>query len=155
MGSNDELRQIGEVAKESGLSIDTIRYYERLGLVEKPIRSDGGFRLYTKQTVEKLKFIKRAQGLGLTLSEIKQIIRQSEKGLESCCNYVGDLFHKKLEELEVKMKELREMKRGLRDLMKQWIPLEEAKTRHFAVCPQIETAHTRKRGGKGNGKKKN
>ena len=59
MKSDHELRQIGEAANESGLSIDTIRYYERLSLVEKPNRSEGGFRLYPKQTVEKLKFIKR------------------------------------------------------------------------------------------------
>lgn len=154
MGSKDELSQIGEAAKESSLSIDTIRYYERLGLVERSIRSEGGFRLYAKQTVEKLKFIKKAQSLGLTLSEIKQIIRQSEKGLESCCNYVGELFHKKLEELEIKMNELREVKRGLKDLMKQWIPIEKAKTKHFAVCPQIEVERPKRKRVKENGKKK-
>lgn len=154
MGSKDVLRQIGEVAKESGLSIDTIRYYERLDLVEKPVRSEGGFRLYPKQTVEKLKFIKKAQSLGLKLSEIKEIIRQSEKGLESCCSYVGELFHKKLEELEIKMNELREVKRGLKDLMKQWIPIEKAKTKHFAVCPQIEVERPKRKRGKENGKKK-
>lgn len=155
MGSKDGLRQIGEVAKATGLSIDTIRYYERLGLVEKPVRSDGGFRLYPKQTIEKLKFIRKAQSLGLTLSKVKQIIRQSEKGLESCCNYVGELFHRKLEELEIKMSELREMRRGLKDLMKRWIPLAEAKTRHYAVCPQIEVERPKRKRGKENGKKKN
>lgn len=154
MESKDALRQIGEVAKETELSIDTIRYYERLGLVEKPIRSEGGFRLYTKQTVEKLKFVRKAQSLGLTLSEIKQIIRQSEKGLESCCNYVGDLFHKKLEELEIKMNELRKVKCGLKDLMKQWIPIEKAKTKHFTVCPQIEVERPKRKRGKENGEKK-
>ncbi|MBI3313291.1 MAG: MerR family transcriptional regulator [Candidatus Omnitrophica bacterium] len=155
MGTKDNLRQIGEVAKEAGLSIDAIRYYERLGLVENPIRSEGGFRLYAKQAVEKLKFIRKAQTLGLTLSEIKQIIRQSEKGLESCCNYVGDLFHKKLEELEIKMNELRKVKRGLKDLMRQWIPIEKAKTKHFVVCPQIEAERPKRKKGKENGKKKN
>jgi DNA-binding transcriptional MerR regulator len=154
MGSKDELRQIGEAAKETGLSIDTIRYYERLSLVEKPIRSVGGFRLYSKQTVEKLKFIRKAQSLGLTLSEIKQIIRQSEKGLDICCNYVGDLFHKKLEELEIKMNELRKVKRGLKDLMKQWIPIEKARTKHFVVCPQIEVERPKRKRGKENGKTK-
>lgn len=154
MGSKDELRQIGETAKESGLSIDTIRYYERLGLVEKPIRSEGGFRLHPTQTVEKLKFIKKAQSFGLTLSEIKQIIRQSERGLDSCCGYVSKLFQRKLEELEVKMTELRRIQRGLKDLMKQWIPLEKAKTKQFAVCPQIEVERLNGKRGKHHGKKK-
>lgn len=154
MVSKDESLQIGEVAKETGLSIDTIRYYERLGLLEKPSRSQGGFRLYSKQTVEKLKFIRKAQSFGLTLSEIGQIIRQSERGLESCCGYVSELFQKKLGELEIKMKELQEMRRGLKDLMKRWIPLEEARTRRFAVCPQIEVERSNKKGGKKNAKKK-
>ena len=154
MGPKDELRQIGDVAKETGLSIDTIRYYEKLGLVGKPVRSEGGFRLYSRQSVEKLKFIKKAQSLGLKLSEVKEIIRQSERGLESCCSYVGELFRKKLEELEVKMSELREVKRGLKNLMKQWIPLEKAKTKHFVVCPKIEVGRHKRKRGKENGKNK-
>lgn len=148
MESKGELRQIGDAAKATGLSIDTIRYYEKLGLVEKPIRSEGGFRLYAKQTVEKLKFIKKAQSFGLTLSEVKQIIRQSEKGLDSCCGYVSQLFQRKLEELEVKMTELRRIQRGLKDLVKQWIPLETAKTKQFTVCPQIEVERPKRKRGK-------
>jgi len=154
MNPKSGFQQIGDVAREAGLAIDTIRYYEKLGLVEKPIRSEGGFRLYPVQTVEKLKFIKKAKSLGLSLAEIKEIIRQSEGGLESCCNHVGNVVHRKLEELEIKMKELREMKRGLNGLMKRWIPLQEAKTRRFAVCPQIEAESSKRKRGKRNGKKK-
>lgn len=154
MRSKNEARQIGDVAGETGFSIDTIRYYERLGLIEKPVRSEGGFRLYQAQSVEKLKFIQKAKSLGLTLLEIKQIIRQSERGLESCCRYVGDLVHKKLEDLETKINELKEMRRGLKGLLEKWVSLTEAKSRRFAVCPQIENERIRKKGGKENGKKK-
>jgi len=155
MSLNAERYQIGEVAKASEISIDTIRYYEKLGLLEKPIRSVGGFRLYTERTIERLKFIRKAQSFGLTLSEIGKIIRESERGLERCCSYVSELFQKKLGELEVKMKELQKTRLGLKGLMKQWIPLTEARTKSFAVCPQIEVERGRKKGGKENVKKKN
>ncbi|PIQ86112.1 MAG: Hg(II)-responsive transcriptional regulator [Candidatus Omnitrophica bacterium CG11_big_fil_rev_8_21_14_0_20_45_26] len=154
MESKKELRQIGDVANESSVSIDAIRYYEKLGLVEKPIRSEGGFRLYPRHVVEKLRFIRKAQSFGITLSEIKEIIRQSERGLESCCNHVGKLFRRKLKEFEIKMKELQRMRRGLKNMMKQWIPLEQAKKRHYAVCPQIETERPKRKRGKRHGKKK-
>jgi len=154
MSPNEERHQIGEVSKESGLSIDTIRYYEKIGLLEKPVRSEGGFRLYGRQAVEKLKFIQKAQDFGLTLSEIKQIIHQSERGLKSCCSYVGELLQKKLGELETKMRELQETRRDLKNLVKRWIPLRKAKTRDFTVCPQIESGHSSRKRGKRNGKKK-
>ena len=99
-------------------------------------------------------FIRKAQSFGITLSEIKEIIRQSERGLESCCNHVGKLFRRKLKEFEIKMKELQRMRRGLKNMMKQWIPLEQAKKRHYAVCPQIETERPKRKRGKRHGKKK-
>jgi len=140
--------QIGEVAKESGASIDTIRYYEAIGLLEKPIRSDGGFRLYAQEAVEKLRFIRKAQRFGLTLEEIKQVVLQSRNGLEPCCDYVGSLLKGKLEELEVKIKELRDMQKGLKGLMKSWIPLKDAKRTKFVVCPQIERPSKKKKRGR-------
>lgn len=146
--------QIGEVAKDSEFSIHTIRYYEKLGLLHKPKRTNGGFRMYSTETVERLRFIKKSQELGFTLSEIRNIMRQSDKGLTNCCNYTGNLLRNKLKELEGRVGELNKMKQGLKDLLKCWIPIEEAKKKRFAVCPQIETVRTRKRGVMKNGKKK-
>jgi len=150
----NNLFQIGEVARETQTSIDSIRYYEKLGLLEKPIRSEGGFRLYPKEAIEKLRFVRKAQRLGLTLSEIKGIMAESRKGLHACCGHVEGILTKKLKELEEKMEELRKVKKGLKSLLQSWIPLEEARKRPFAVCPQIEVERPIKRGGKGNAKKK-
>lgn len=130
--------QIGKVSSETGVPIDTIRYYEKIGLLEKPPRSEGNFRLYSPETVEKLRFIKKAQAFGLTLSEIKGIMQCSEEGLKPCCDLVRKIFTKKIAEFERKMTELRRMKRGLEGLLSEWVSPKEAEKRRFAVCPQIE-----------------
>lgn len=66
--------QIGEVAARSGLTPDTLRYYERLGLLSPAGRTSGGFRVYSQQTLERLRFIKQAQALGFTLREIRDLV---------------------------------------------------------------------------------
>jgi len=146
MKSGNSQFQIGEVARETGTSIDTVRYYEKLGLLDKPIRSDGGFRLYPKEAIEKLRFIKKAQALGLTLGEIKGIMRCSEEGLKPCCDLVRRLFTKKITEFESKIKELQRMKRDLEALLSEWIGPKEARKRPYTVCPQIERESKKRRG---------
>ena len=130
--------QIGVVSSQTDFSIDTIRYYEKLGLVEKPLRSEGGFRLYPREAIEKLRFIKKAQGLGLTLKEIKGIMQSSEEGLKPCCDLVRKLFTRKIEEFTARIRELETTKRGLEALLSEWVSPKEARKRSFAVCPQIE-----------------
>ena len=137
--------QIGDVSRETGASIDTIRYYEKLGLLEKPIRSEGGFRLYLKEAIEKLRFVKKAQALGFTLGEIRGIMQCSEEGLRPCCDLVKKLLTKKIEEFESKIKELQRMKRDLEALLSEWISPKEARKRSYAVCPQIEREPKKRR----------
>ncbi len=152
--NTDKLLQIGEVAQESGASIDTVRYYEKEGLLHVPLRTEGGFRQYPREVVERIRFIRRAKSFGLTLTEIKEIMKESERGLERCCNHVNKVFSRKLVELEKKIKELQTVKKSLRALMKSWIPIEAAKKQRFAVCPQIEVNQKQRRGGNRHGKKK-
>jgi len=154
MKGASEICQIGEVASMTGASVDTIRYYEKEGLLKEPSRSEGGFRKYPRETVERIQFIRKAQSFGLTLAEIKEIMKESEKGLEQCCDHVSKVFTRKLGELETKIKELQTMRKNLRSLMTSWIPIETARRQHFAVCPQIEANPKQKRGGKHHGKKK-
>jgi len=146
--------QIGEVSKASGTPIPTIRYYEGLGLLEKPARSDGGFRLYSETDVQKLRFIRKAQNLGFSLKEIKTVMRESQKGLGSCCDHVQGLIKSKLSELDLKLLELKAMRSDLQAMLKQWIPVQEAKKKGFIICPQIESQRGSKRGGKRHDKKK-
>lgn len=152
--STERSYQIGDVSKTSGTSIPTIRYYEGLGLLEKPARSEGGFRLYSDTEIQKLRFIKKAQGLGFSLKEIKAVMRESQKGLGNCCGYVERLIKDKLLELDAKFRELKAMRSDLQGMLRQWIPAGEARKRKFIICPQIESREQLKKGGKRHGKKK-
>lgn len=138
MAKNNDLYHIGTVAHRSGFSIDTIRYYEKLGLIENPPRSEGGFRKYSPATVDRLQFVKKAQQLGFTLSEIKNVMRSSEEGLKPCCDLVRNLLEKKLSEFETKIRELQKMRKNLKRLLSDWVPFKEAKRRSYTVCPQID-----------------
>jgi len=152
---NDKnLLQIGEITRKTGTSVDTVRYYERLGLLDKPARSDGGFRLYSEADIQKLRFIRKAQSLGFSLKEIKTIMKESQKGLGNCCGHVEKLIKDKLLELDAKLQELKAMRSDLQGMLRQWIPIGEARKREFIVCPQIESRGQLKKGGNRHDKKK-
>lgn len=110
--------RIGEVAERAGVSIDTIRYYEKQNLLPKAPRTEGGFRLFTPDAVERVGFIKQAQEMGLTLGEIKDLLT-SEGGAHQC-QRVRDLLKYKIIDLDDRMKKLRDFKRTL--------------SRHLAAC---------------------
>lgn len=145
MGNVAKFHQIGEVAKEAKTSVDTIRFYEKLGLLSRAPRSPGGFRLYSRDSIDKLKFIRKAQELGLNLSEIKSIIQCSQQGLTPCCDLVRQLFARKIRDFTAKIEELQEMKRNLETLLSEWIPPGKAKKKVYAVCPQIEKEPKKKK----------
>src|SRR5690625_930488 len=78
------LLQIGELAERCSVNKETIRYYERIGLIPKPIRSESGYRLYTEQIINRLKFIKRIQELDFTLSEIGKLLGVVDRDEVKC-----------------------------------------------------------------------
>lgn len=102
--------QIGEVATRAGVSVDAVRYYERLKLLPRAIRSSGGFRLFPVETVERVKFIKQAQETGFSLDEIKQLF---STGGANQCQAVRKLLQEKLAELETKIEQTRNFKQIL------------------------------------------
>src|SRR2546426_12524060 len=104
-----ELR-IGEIAKRAGVSIDTMRYYERLKLLPRPRRSSGGFRLFASEHIERVQFIKQAQDLGLSLDEIKGLLAT---GGADECRKVRDLLQRKLTELDDRLKAMKSFRRVL------------------------------------------
>jgi MerR family mercuric resistance operon transcriptional regulator len=76
--------QIGQAAKATGLSVDTIRFYQKCGLVRPPARTAGGFRVFNGTDVEELQFIARAQELGFSLSEIKDLVLVQQHNGRGC-----------------------------------------------------------------------
>ena len=103
--------QIGQVAALAGVSVDSIRYYERRRLLTRAPRSKGNFRLFTPEAVERIRFIKQAQDMGLSLDEIKKLL--TSNGGASQCQRVRDLLKEKISGLDRQMKKLREFKRTL------------------------------------------
>jgi MerR family copper efflux transcriptional regulator len=102
--------QIGDLAKRAGVTVDTVRFYERRQLLPRAPRSSGGFRLFALEVVERIRFIKQAQDLGLTLDEIKELLATG--GAEEC-RRVRDLLNTKIGELDSKMKSMKAFRRTL------------------------------------------
>lgn len=105
--------QIGIVAKKIGLSVDAIRFYERSGLMPRPPRTEGGFRRYGDGDVETLAFVRRVQGLGFKLSEIRGLLRLRADRLQPCAP-VQRRLQEKLADVRRKLSNLRKLERELR-----------------------------------------
>ena len=102
--------QIGEVAKRAGVSIDTLRYYEKLKLLPRAGRSTGGFRLFAAEHIDRVCFIKQAQELGFSLDEIKGLLATG--GAEEC-RKVRHLLERKLAELDERLKSMKDFRKVL------------------------------------------
>ena len=122
---------IGDIAKRFGLNPRTIRYYEAIGILPKPIRSESGYRVYSEETVERLEFILRAKTLDLKLDEIKEIIQLHEKG-EVPCECTKEFIRNKITEIDEKITNLTELKGKLTGLLK----LKRYKVAE-SICPII------------------
>lgn len=107
---------IGQVAQLAGVNIETIRYYQRLGLVAQPNKPGSGYRRYSAQTIEDIRFIKRAQALGFTLKEIGTVFHPA---VASACHEINALTASKISLLEHKLNELTELKNTLISLHEQ------------------------------------
>ena len=108
--------RIGEIAQQTGVSVETLRFYERRRLLKAPPRTQGGFRLYTDDAVQQVRFIKQAQSLGLTLDDVQQLLtgRQRRPQVASC-RKVHDLLTRRIEDIDARIKELREFRRTLKE----------------------------------------
>ncbi len=113
-----DLITIGKVAARTGCNIETIRYYEKEGLLPKPSRSSGGHRLYSLAQIERLTFIRRARELGFSMQEIKQLHSIVDGELISC-ECVKKIADDHLEEIDLKIADLAKMKAILADLSQQ------------------------------------
>lgn len=137
---------IGQVARAAGVSVQTVRYYERRGLLPAAPRKASGYRVYPLETVERLRFIHRAQGAGFRLEEIKEVLRLKYAG-QSPCNCVRRLLEGKLAQVEREMAELRRFRRELQQALKRSQKLPRLPHRASAICPILETLPSRQRKG--------
>lgn len=109
--------QVGEVARQLGLNPQTLYFYERIGLIPPPQRTEAGYRLFSPRDLERLEFITRAKTLGLSLEEIKDILTLKDGG-SLTCRTVYDRLSQKVQEIEDSIRQLQALREELIPLVK-------------------------------------
>ena len=130
MNKTEKTLTISRVARSSGVNVETVRYYQRRGLLKEPPKPRYGYRIYPPETVDRLRFIKRAQELGFTLVEIKNLLSLGD----GHCRETQALAEQKQSLIRGRIRDLKAMERVLGKLV-------QACERHGDVpgCPIIET----------------
>jgi MerR family transcriptional regulator, mercuric resistance operon regulatory protein len=126
---------IGAVSKHTGINVETIRYYERAGLLPAPARSSGGYRLYGTDHVKRLSFIRRARVLGFSLAEVRRLLALADQRRRPCAEVRG-VAAAHLEEVKGKIADLRQMERVLKETIAR---CEAGGGSH---CPMIDALYT-------------
>jgi MerR family mercuric resistance operon transcriptional regulator len=122
---------IGRLARRAGVNVETIRYYQRLQLVQEPARPPGGVRRYGEAAVSRVRFIRRAQELGFSLAEIRRLMRLGDP---QSCGEARSLAAEKLALVESRVAALERLRRVLRDLIGRC-----DRRRGKVACPIIES----------------
>ena len=122
---------ISRLAESAGTHLETVRYYERIGLMPEPERSGGGHRHYAPLHLQRLKFIRRARDLGFGLDDIRALLKLSEPSTMSCCESVEKIAAHHLESVRAKLADLTRMEKVLSETVAQC-------GAHPQACPVIE-----------------
>lgn len=126
----------GEVAERAGVNVQTLRYYERRGLVEAPPRSSSGYRTYPTETVGLVRFVKRAQGLGFTLDEAGELLELAGGGPTEC-DSARAVAAARMAELDRRITDLERMRDAVAELVATC-----DRPRPDRRCPLLRTLHT-------------
>jgi DNA-binding transcriptional MerR regulator len=129
---------VGQLAKLSGVKPDTIRFYERSGLLPKPTRTASAYRIYDQAALDQARFIRKAQSLGFSLDEIKRILRLRGQGSETCRCVIA-MAEATLTETESKLKELQRFHASLKRNVERWKRRPRGRV-HAEFCELIQNA---------------
>src|SRR5215470_6150067 len=133
--------QIGMAAKQTGLTIDTIRFYQKSGLLKPPARTAAGYRVFTEAEIAELQFIARAQDLGFSLAEIRELVSlRNEDG--RACPEVRSLIYRKLQNVREKITALRHLESELARGLQSCDRALKGRTATKCACPVIEEIST-------------
>ena len=128
--------QIGQVAQRTGLSVDAIRFYEKAGLLTRPNRSGGGYRLYDVTVIADLECIQRAQQLGFSLKEIR-VLFSLQRHPHDVCAHVQDLIEQKLTLVRTKIAELQRLEGQLVGALRQCRTALQETVKRSDSCPVL------------------
>jgi DNA-binding transcriptional MerR regulator len=130
--------QIGRVSQQTGLSVDAIRFYEKQRLLERAPRTEGGFRLFDARDIQRIQFIRRAQRLGFSLPEIRELLVIDRDERETC-SHMRDLLQAKVAQIRGKIEELRLLEEQLtKKLRKCERKLKASGDSHNDRCPVLD-----------------
>lgn len=124
---------IGQLADMAGVKSDSVRFYERSGLLPKPERLVSGYRVYDETSLKRLQFIKQAQVLGFSLDEIRRILNLQGRGKETC-RCVINIAETTLHETEIKIKHLEIFRKRLKKNLDRWKQLFESNKMNAGFC---------------------
>ena len=136
------MKKIGELSAATETSVETIRYYERAGLLPAPQRSEGNFRLYDDANVERLNFIRACRALDMSLDEVRVLLGFRD-GAEGDCTVVNELLDEHIEHVQARIQELHELARELQTLREQCAEVQAA-----GACGILRGLDTNARQGK-------
>src|SRR5262249_10565624 len=125
---------IGTLSKHTGTNIETIRYYERVGLLPVPARSSGGYRLYGRDHLKRLNFVRRARVLGFSIEQVRTLLRLADERKRPCAE-VRVVAEAHLEDVRAKIEDLRKMERVLQ------ATVAGCATGRSVHCPVIEALY--------------
>jgi len=112
-----QMLTIGKIAAAAGVGVDTVRFYERAGLLKKPVRTPSGYRVYAASDAARLRFVRRAKALGFSLDEVGELLRLNDgSGRRSS---VRALAEQRLKQIEQRLSELTRMRKTLRHLLRE------------------------------------
>lgn len=136
--SSGPMLRIGELAKRTGFTTKTLRYYEDVGLLRPSRRSASGYRLYDDDALDRLRFVRRSRGLGLRLDDIKRILEISDEGRAPCEHVIG-VVDRELVEVSKQMARLRDLQLDLTELrMRLTRAVESGSVGPGRACPCFE-----------------
>lgn len=131
--------RIGQLAKLAEVKPDTVRFYERTGLLAKPKRNPNGYRSYGKTALDEIRFIRKAQSLGFSLDEIRRILGLRGRGRATCCCVVA-MAEATLSETEAKLKALQKFRDNLAANLTRWRKPARRGKAAAAFCALIESS---------------
>jgi DNA-binding transcriptional MerR regulator len=117
--SISEPLRAGELARLCGVSTDTLRHYERVGVLARPLRTAAGYRLYAPEAVDRVRIVRRALAIGFSLAELTRVLRVRDRG-GAPCREVRALAESKLKQLEQQLLDLSALRDHLRGLLANW-----------------------------------
>ncbi len=129
--------QIGELAKRSAVTVQTVRFYERLRLLPEPQRKDSGYRIYSEPDLKRLLFVRQAKSLGFSLDEIREILRMRERG-HCPCGDVVSIAQRHLRTVEDQISQLSKFRDGLSQAVNRWKRSGKQTISSDAICVLIE-----------------